>query len=56
MIRSTIPPISIKDTTISHIKPLKRTKHTTYGIKYQGPCLGQTQKYGMFKMINGILF
>jgi hypothetical protein len=31
MIRSTIPPISIKDTTISHIKPLKRKKHTTYG-------------------------
>ena len=50
---STIPPISTKQTTISHFKPTAN-KNETYDVGNPGPVLGQAQKCGRVKTVNGI--
>jgi hypothetical protein len=50
-----MPPISTKWTTIFHLKALNTKKKTmTYGIGNPGLGLGQAQKYGRIKLVNGI--
>jgi len=51
---STIPPISTKWTTTSHFKLLNTKMIMTYDIGNPVPGLGQTQKCGRVKPINGI--
>ena len=50
---STIPPISTKQTTISHFKPTAN-KNETNDVGNPGPGLGQAQKCGRVKTVNGI--
>jgi len=51
---STIPPISTKQTTTSHLKSLNIKKIMTNDVRNPGPCLGQTQKCVRVKPVNGI--
>ena len=48
---STISPISTKQTTTSHLKPLNTKKIMTYGIGNPGPVLGQAGTCGSVKPV-----
>jgi hypothetical protein len=48
---STITPISIKQTTTSHLKALNIKKTKTYGFKNPGHGLGQAQKCDRVKPV-----
>ena len=50
----TIPPISTTQTISSCLKPLNTKKTTTYGVGNPSHCLGQAQRYGWIKLVDGI--
>ena len=47
--------ININKTTVaSHLEPFNINKTMTYDVENPGPGLGQAQKYGRVKLVNGI--